>query len=147
MGIKNIKTNYAELFSIRLTDENRKIVDASCKKNNVSINKFLNDLVAKHSDLIDIIEDKLFSMSQVCKIISKRDDIDLKIGRVKMFEYLRSFEVLNQNNIPVEKYLTSGNYFVVKKDVVMGKSYPTAYITKKGIDFIVSVFKDRNIIL
>lgn len=90
---------------------------------------------------------KLFSMSQVCKIISKRDDIDLKIGRVKMFEYLRLFGILNQNNIPVEKYLTAGDYFTVKKDVIMGKSYPTTYITKKGIDFIVSVFKDRNIIL
>jgi hypothetical protein len=96
---------------------------------------------------VDIDEDELFSMSEICEKISQRDDIDLKIGRVKMFEYLRNFGILNHNNLPTEEILIAGNYFSVKKDIANGKVFPTTYTTKKGIDYIVSVFKSRNIIL
>ena len=43
---KNLKINKAKLFSIRLTPQNRLIVETEAKNLNVSINNFVNYLVS-----------------------------------------------------------------------------------------------------
>ena len=46
MSRKSLKTNKAKGFLLRLTNQNRKIVETEAKNLNVSINNFVNYLVS-----------------------------------------------------------------------------------------------------
>lgn len=73
------------------------------------------------------------SMSKVAKAL------DLGIGRNKLFAFLRDESILQEDNEPYQKYITSGYFRVVMYKYLSGNQYITHYktlVTNKGVDFI-----------
>lgn len=59
---KNIKTNQSKITTIRLTNQNRSIVENECKKLNISINNFVNYLI----ELFDSVNDNEIDSRNTC---------------------------------------------------------------------------------
>lgn len=83
-----------------------------------------------------------YDFQEVAEILQNKGF--LKMGRNKLFEYLRKFEILTPKNMPVAGL---NEYFIVKDSVINGYSNKQTFVTNKGIDFIIETFKKNNIIL
>ncbi len=59
---KNIKTNQSKITTIRLTNQNRSIVENECKKLNISINNFVNYLI----ELFDSVNENEIDSRNTC---------------------------------------------------------------------------------
>lgn len=73
------------------------------------------------------------SMSKVAKAL------DLGIGRNKLFAFLREESILQEDNEPYQRYITSGYFRIVMNKYMSGNMSVTHYttlVTNKGVDFI-----------
>jgi len=72
----------------------------------------------------------------------------LKLGRNRLFKWLRENKILTKNNIPYQQYVENG-YFNVKENIVlMGKEMKpvtTTMITGKGQIWLLSRLKEAGI--
>lgn len=59
------------------------------------------------------------------------DQHGIKIGRNRLFEWLRKAEILQQNNIPYQRFMERG-YFEVTEFLKNGRPVMVTYITGKG---------------
>jgi anti-repressor protein len=71
----------------------------------------------------------LIDMGKMAKLLK---DEHIKIGRNRLFEWLRRKEILMKNNVPYQRYI-DGGYFEVKESV-----YETAYGSKTNITTFVT---------
>jgi anti-repressor protein len=82
--------------------------------------------------------------------VQKMNDVakSLRYGRNKLYDFLREIKVLMRDNLPYQKYITSG-YFEVKetpiKKGVFITNKPQTYVTAKGVDFINKLLNEYNI--
>lgn len=78
----------------------------------------------------------LIDMGKMAKLLK---DEDIKIGRNRLFEWLRNKEILMKNNMPYQRYIESG-YFQVKESTYETpygtKTQQTTYVTGKGQIYI-----------
>lgn len=78
----------------------------------------------------------LIDMGKMAKLLK---DEDIKIGRNRLFEWLRKKEILMKNNMPYQRYIESG-YFQVKESTYETpygtKTQQTTYVTGKGQIYI-----------
>lgn len=75
----------------------------------------------------------LFSMADVAKTL------DMGIGRNKLFKFLRDKEVLQNDNMPYQKFVDAGYFKVVEGKYMAGDNVvisKTTYVKQKGIDYI-----------
>lgn len=93
--------------------------------------KPLVDFASKVSDSSTLID-----MGKMAKLLH---DEHIPLGRNKLFEWMRSKNILMNNNVPYQKYITGG-YFEVKESVFEtpygSKTGITTYITGKGQIYI-----------
>ncbi len=92
------------------------------------------DTVVESSDVM--------SMDVVAKMVNT------KMGRNKLFEFLRKEKVLQKNNVPYQKYVTLGYFKLVessyiKKNREVGIGFKTVAF-QKGVDFIIKLYKSKN---
>ena len=71
----------------------------------------------------------------------------LGYGRNKLYEFLRSKEVLMKNNTPYQRFINQG-YFVVKENPINKggfiENHIQTYVTSKGVDYIHKIInKDK----
>ena len=71
-------------------------------------------------------------MGKLAKLLN---DEHIKIGRNKLFQWLREQKILMKSNIPYQRYIDSG-YFQVKESTFKTpygeKTAQTTYVTGKG---------------
>lgn len=83
------------------------------------------------------------SMDEVCKILN------LKIGRNKLFEYLRDNNILRYNNHPFQQYVDYGYFRLVESSFVDGngiiRTNSKPVVSQKGMDFILKLFTRKAI--
>ena len=74
----------------------------------------------------------LIDMGKLAKLLN---DEHIKIGRNKLFQWLREQKILMKNNIPYQRYIDSG-YFQIKESTFKTpygeKTAQTTYVTGKG---------------
>ena len=91
--------------------------------------------LAPKADFYDAVADSetLFSMADTAKVL------DMGIGRNKLFKFLRDKGVLQNDNMPYQRFVDAGYFKVVEgkyevnENVVVSK---TTYVKQKGIDYI-----------
>lgn len=78
----------------------------------------------------------LIDMGKLAKLLN---DEHIKIGRNKLFQWLREQKILMKNNIPYQRYIDSG-YFQIKESTFKTpygeKTAQTTYVTGKGQIYI-----------
>lgn len=72
------------------------------------------------------------SMGDFAKLLSKNG---ITIGRNKLYQWLRNEKILNQNNIPYQKYMDNG-YFAVIETIKRGYPYQATRVTGAGQVFL-----------
>lgn len=85
----------------------------------------------------------LIDMNNMAKLLC---DNNIKIGRNKLFEFLRSIKVLMSSNIPYQQYINAGYFKVVEYSYSQnGESYTQQItrVTGKGQLFIAKKVMDR----
>lgn len=93
------------------------------------------DAVSNTKDCIDV--------GQMAKIL--RDE-NIKIGRNRLFDWLRENSYLMQNNIPYQKHIESGLFIVkeiVKNTVYGSKVFTKTYVTGKGQIHITEKLREK----
>ncbi|MFS0591743.1 phage antirepressor KilAC domain-containing protein [Cytobacillus horneckiae] len=70
----------------------------------------------------------------------------LKIGRNKLFAFLREEKVFMTDNTPYQKYIDRGYFEVKEKPIEMGSQVinkPQTFVTAKGVDFISKILDKK----
>ncbi len=93
------------------------------------------DHVANTENLID--------MNKMAKLCA---DNGIRIGRTRLFAWLKNHGILMPNNLPYQEYIERG-YFKVKESVYeckgISKTYQQTYVTGKGQQYILNRLIDE----
>ncbi|MCM1508573.1 MAG: phage antirepressor KilAC domain-containing protein [Ruminococcus flavefaciens] len=108
----------------------------------------LNDRIRHDKPLVEfanqVAESENFIDMNAMAKLAVADDI--RIGRNRLFRWLRSKGILMSNNIPYQKYIDNG-YFVVKETVVdvgmFTKTHQQTLVTGKGQLYIINRLKNE----
>lgn len=119
------------------------IADKTIKQKDAIITQKEN-IIQEQKPLVDFAHqvsntDDLIDMNQMAKLL-KKDDI--KIGRNRLFQFLRSEKVLMKNNLPYQRFIEQG-YFKTKEVIKQEKVYVTTYVTGKGQLYINNLVKEK----
>ena len=112
--------------------------------------KVLETKIQEQKPMVEFSETVLKSkdninMETMAKIIS---DEGIKIGRNRLFEFLRDESILKADNIPYQTYMERGWFKVtekIKNTAYGDKLYAVTLVTPKGQVAIVGLVKDKYI--
>ncbi|NLR64842.1 hypothetical protein HGH92_11055 [Chitinophaga varians] len=81
------------------------------------------------------LQDEWFDMKKAAKLLNA------KMGRTKLYRYLREEGVLMSDNEPYQQYVDAGYFKLITKDIRgrMGQllfRQPVTLVSMKGVDFI-----------
>ena len=108
--------------------------------------KKLNERIRHNQPLVDFANqvagtENLIDMNAMAKLAA---DEHFKIGRTRLFRWLKEMGVLMSNNLPYQRYIDR-RYFVVKESVFevegMKKTYRQTFVTGKGQLFIIGLLR------
>ena len=106
----------------------------------------LNERIRKDKPLVDFAlhvadSEDLIDMNAMAKLAA---DEHFKIGRTRLFRWLKYMGVLMANNLPYQQFIDRG-YFAVKESVFevdgMKKTYQQTLVTGKGQRFVINLLK------
>ena len=106
----------------------------------------LNERIRHDQPLVDFANhvsntDNLIDMNAMAKLAA---DEHFKIGRTRLFRWLKYMGVLMANNLPYQQFIDRG-YFAVKESVFevdgMKKTYQQTLVTGKGQRFVINLLK------
>ena len=106
----------------------------------------LNERIRHDQPLVDFANqvagtENLIDMNAMAKLAA---DEHFKIGRTRLFRWLKYMGVLMANNLPYQQFIDRG-YFAVKESVFevdgMKKTYQQTLVTGKGQLFIIGLLK------
>lgn len=107
----------------------------------------LEQKIEKDKPLVEFAEhiqvsDDCISMNDMAKLASKNG---VKIGRNRLFSFLREQKVLERNNIPYQRYIENQPWFEVKESIYETASFKriclTTMVTPKGQKGIIRMLK------
>jgi len=113
----------------------------------IAINK-LNERIKHDQPLVEFANqvsntDNLIDMNAMAKLAR---NMNIPIGRNRLFCWLRKNGILMQNNLPYQEYIERG-YFAVKESVFvtdsMNKTYQQTFVTGKGQQYIIGRLKNE----
>ena len=108
--------------------------------------KKLNERIRHNQPLVDFANqvagtENLIDMNAMAKLAA---DEHFKIGRTRLFRWLKYMGVLMANNLPYQQFIDRG-YFAVKESVFevdgMKKTYQQTLVTGKGQRFVINLLK------
>lgn len=111
----------------------------------IAINQ-LNERIRHDKPLVDFANqvagtENLIDMNAMAKLAA---DEHFKIGRTRLFRWLKYMGVLMANNLPYQQFIDRG-YFAVKESVFevdgMKKTYQQTLVTGKGQRFVINLLK------
>lgn len=135
-----------EIIERTLTDPDYLIQLATALKEERHARKLAEKTIEKQKPLVDFANkvsdsSNLIDMGKMAKLLK---DENIKIGRNRLFDWLRRKEILMKNNIPYQKYIEDG-YFQIKESVYETsygcKTQQTTYVTGKGQIYITEKVK------
>ena len=106
----------------------------------------LNERIRHDKPLVEFANqvsntDNLIDMNAMAKLAA---DEHFKIGRTRLFRWLKYMGVLMANNLPYQQFIDRG-YFAVKESVFevdgMKKTYQQTLVTGKGQRFVINLLK------
>jgi len=106
----------------------------------------LNERIRHDQPLVEFANqvsntENLIDMNAMAKLAAEEN---IKIGRNRLFQWLRKNEILMSDNLPYQKYIESG-YFKVKESVFetssMMKTHQQTLVTGKGQRYIIGKLK------
>ena len=106
----------------------------------------LNERIRHDKPLVEFANqvagtDDLIDMNAMAKLAA---DEHFKIGRTRLFRWLKYMGVLMANNLPYQQFIERG-YFAVKESVFevdgMKKTYQQTLVTGKGQRFVINLLK------
>lgn len=106
----------------------------------------LNERIRNDKSLVDFAlhvadSEDLIDMDAMAKLAA---DEHFKIGRTRLFRWLKYMGVLMANNLPYQQFIDRG-YFAVKESVFevdgMKKTYQQTLVTGKGQRFVINLLK------
>jgi anti-repressor protein len=121
-------------ISLKENEENKnKLTESENENKELKQENKTWQLVSNSDDLID--------MSEVAKALN------YKIGRNKLFEFLRDKEILRYNNQPYQKYVDNGYFKIIEQ--VIETEFRTiinlkTVCTQKGLDIIRRKLDESN---
>lgn len=113
----------------------------------IAINQ-LNERIKQDQPLVEFANqvsntDNLIDMNAMAKLAR---NMNIPIGRNRLFCWLRKNGILMQNNLPYQEYIERG-YFAVKESVFetdsMNKTYQQTFVTGKGQRYIIGRLKNE----
>ncbi len=122
------------------------IAQKTIERKNEKINQ-LEDKVKEQIPKVDYYDKvtnnkKSIGMGDVAKLIRFKNLVGKDIGRNCLFKILRENKILNEYNIPYQKYINLG-YFEIKQSLnkYSGEPIYTTLVTSKGIEYIINLLK------
>lgn len=106
----------------------------------------LNERIRHDQPLVDFANhvsntDNLIDMNAMAKLAA---DEHFKIGRTRLFRWLKYMGVLMANNLPYQQFIDRG-YFAVKESIFevngLKKTYQQTLVTGKGQRFVIGLLK------
>ena len=93
------------------------------------------ELMQPKADFYDTVasSESLLSMADVAKVL------DMGIGRNKLYKLLRDRGVLQDTNVPYQRFVDAGYFKLVESTYVAGENQvvaTTTYVRQKGVDYI-----------
>ena len=113
----------------------------------IAINK-LNERIRHDEPLVEFANQvgnssNLIDINAMAKLAR---NMNIPIGRNRLFYWLRKNKILMQNNLPYQEYIERG-YFAVKEAVFetdsMTKTYQQTYVTGKGQQYLIGRLKNE----
>ena len=92
-------------------------------------------LMQPKADFYDAVasSESLLSMADVAKVL------DMGIGRNKLYKLLRGRGILQDTNVPYQRFVDAGYFKLVESTYVAGENQvvaTTTYVRQKGVDYI-----------
>jgi len=93
------------------------------------------ELMQPKADFYDTVasSESLLSMADVAKVL------DMGIGRNKLYKLLRDRGILQDTNVPYQRFVDTGYFKLVESTYVAGDNQvvaTTTYVRQKGVDYI-----------
>lgn len=110
----------------------------------------LEQKIEKDKPLVEFAEhiqtsDDCISMNDMAKLASKNG---VKIGRNRLFAFLRDKKILQRNNVPYQRYIEAQSWFQVKESVYDSANFTriclTTMVTPQGQSGIIRMLKKET---
>ena len=124
----------AEVTAIKLEIENHSKVNALTPKTNLEKQLIIQQAMQIQAEMIAELQNKVSKLEPAAnfayQLCSSKDTIEIgeigecakvlnkNIGRNRLFEFLRTNNVLQSNNIPYQKYIDAGYFRVIESKYV-----------------------------
>ena len=150
-----------EVTQIKLAIENHSKVNALTPKTNLEKQLIIQQAMQYQAEMIEELQNKVARLEPAAEfayqICSSKDAIDIgncakvlnrNIGRNNLFEFLRNRKILQQDNIPYQKYIDNGYFRVIetKYTIPSGETKISlkTLVLQKGVAYINKLLRDSE---
>ena len=150
-----------EVTQIKLAIENHSKVNALTPKTNLEKQLIIQQAMQYQAEMIEELQNKVARLEPAAEfayqICSSKDAIDIgncakvlnrNIGRNNLFEFLRNRKILQQDNIPYQKYIDSGYFRVIetKYTIPSGETKISlkTLVLQKGVAYINKLLRESE---
>lgn len=167
INVARVGSNHTMVFTeeqataIKIAIENHSKVNALTPKTTLEKQLIIQQAIQLQQEMIAELQDKVAKLEPAAEfayqICSSKDAIDIgncakvlnrNIGRNRLFEFLRNKNILQQDNIPYQKYIDSGYFRVIetKFTIPSGETKISlkTLVLQKGVAYINKLLKEEH---
>ena len=167
INVARVGSNHTMVFTeeqataIKIAIENHSKVNALTPKTTLEKQLIIQQAMQLQQEMIAELQDKVAKLEPAAEfayqICSSKDAIDIgncakvlnrNIGRNRLFEFLRNKNILQQDNIPYQKYIDSGYFRVIetKFTIPSGETKISlkTLVLQKGVAYINKLLKEEH---
>lgn len=167
INVVRVGSNHTMVFTeeqataIKIAIENHSKVNALTPKTTLEKQLIIQQAMQLQQEMIAELQDKVAKLEPAAEfayqICSSKDAIDIgncakvlnrNIGRNRLFEFLRNKNILQQDNIPYQKYIDSGYFRVIetKFTIPSGETKISlkTLVLQKGVAYINKLLKEEH---
>lgn len=167
INVARVGSNHTMVFTeeqataIKVAIENHSKVNALTPKTTLEKQLIIQQAMQLQQEMIAELQDKVAKLEPAAEfayqICSSKDAIDIgncakvlnrNIGRNRLFEFLRNKNILQQDNIPYQKYIDSGYFRVIetKFTIPSGETKISlkTLVLQKGVAYINKLLKEEH---
>ena len=167
INVARVGSNHTMVFTeeqataIKIAIENHSKVNALTPKTTLEKQLIIQQAMQLQQEMITELQDKVAKLEPAAEfayqICSSKDAIDIgncakvlnrSIGRNRLFEFLRNKNILQQDNIPYQKYIDSGYFRVIetKFTIPSGETKISlkTLVLQKGVAYINKLLKEEH---
>ena len=167
INVARVGSNHTMVFTeeqataIKIAIENHSKVNALTPKTTLEKQLIIQQAMQLQQEMIAELQDKVAKLEPAAEfayqICSSKDAIDIgncakvlnrNIGRNRLLEFLRNKNILQQDNIPYQKYIDSGYFRVIetKFTIPSGETKISlkTLVLQKGVAYINKLLKEEH---